>query len=388
MIDSDGIEQTPGQSEERFSGLHNVGHGEQAVRLDIVPDTNQEKVVQNREDVFETEVVSPAVKSAQNVPDDASFSAGISEPEQHHLANPEKTLDDCAQLGTAEPESGQLFQYWTQPEIYTPTRRPHLGDLGLLGLIAFFGLLVASVLTRAALYFHLFGISTVQNAVTDVHYTLGSEAVLYLFTTCACMLVFPLVWHKSFFAGMHWNGTTAMRMRQRLFGAASVCFVIALLNGILLPGPADTPIDKVFRAPGAAWLLFAFGTTFAPFFEETVFRGFLLPAVCTACDWMHERATDAPARPLDENGHPQWSMPAMGVASVAVSIPFALMHAEQTGHAVGPFLLLVCVSVVLCWARLSTRSLAASVLVHASYNFLLFSLMLLGTSGFQHLDKM
>jgi hypothetical protein len=34
------------------------------------------------------------------------------------------------------------------------------------------------------------------------------------------------------------------------------------------------------------------------------------------------------------------------------------------------------------------RSLAASVLVHASYNFLLFSLMLLGTSGFQHLDKM
>ena len=28
------------------------------------------------------------------------------------------------------------------------------------------------------------------------------------------------------------------------------------------------------------------------------------------------------------------------------------------------------------------------VLVHASYNFLLFSLMLLGTSGFRHLDKM
>jgi membrane protease YdiL (CAAX protease family) len=42
----------------------------------------------------------------------------------------------------------------------------------------------------------------------------------------------------------------------------------------------------------------------------------------------------------------------------------------------------------LCWARLATRSLAASVLVHASYNFLLFSLMLLGTSGFKHLDRM
>jgi hypothetical protein len=64
------------------------------------------------------------------------------------------------------------------------------------------------------------------------------------------------------------------------------------------------------------------------------------------------------------------------------------MHAEQTGYSLGPFILLVCVSLVLCWARLSTRSLAASVLVHASYNCLLFSFMLLGTSGFQHLDKM
>ena len=78
----------------------------------------------------------------------------------------------------------------------------------------------------------------------------------------------------------------------------------------------------------------------------------------------------------------------MVFGSICTSIPFALMHAEQTAWSLGPFLLLVCVSLVLCWARLSTRSLEASVLVHASYNFLLFSLMLLGTSGFKHLDKM
>jgi len=64
------------------------------------------------------------------------------------------------------------------------------------------------------------------------------------------------------------------------------------------------------------------------------------------------------------------------------------MHAEQTGYSLGPFLLLIAVSLVLCATRLSTRSLAASVLVHASYNFLLFSIMFLGTSGFQHLDKL
>jgi hypothetical protein len=64
------------------------------------------------------------------------------------------------------------------------------------------------------------------------------------------------------------------------------------------------------------------------------------------------------------------------------------MHAEQTGYSLGPFLLLICVSLVLCWIRLSTRSLASSVLVHACYNLLLFSLMMLGTGGFRHLDKM
>ena len=41
----------------------------------------------------------------------------------------------------------------------------------------------------------------------------------------------------------------------------------------------------------------------------------------------------------------------------------------------------------LCLA-LAVRSLAASVVVHSSYNLLLFSLMFLGTGGFRHLDKM
>jgi hypothetical protein len=75
-------------------------------------------------------------------------------------------------------------------------------------------------------------------------------------------------------------------------------------------------------------------------------------------------------------------------ASLATSIPFAWMHAAQTGYALGPFFLLVGVSLVLCTVRLWTHSLAASVFVHASYNFMLFSLMLLGTDGFRHLNKM
>ena len=74
--------------------------------------------------------------------------------------------------------------------------------------------------------------------------------------------------------------------------------------------------------------------------------------------------------------------------SLITSLPFALMHGFQTAWSLGPFLLLVFVSLVLCWVRLSTRSLAASTIVHACYNFMLFSFMLLGTGGFKHLDRM
>jgi hypothetical protein len=78
----------------------------------------------------------------------------------------------------------------------------------------------------------------------------------------------------------------------------------------------------------------------------------------------------------------------MIVGSLLTSLPFAAMHADQIAHSIGPLILLYCVSLVLCFARLATRSLAASTLLHATYNFLLFFMMLVGTGGFKHLDKM
>ena len=282
----------------------------------------------------------------------------------------------------------QLFQSYSLPQVRPQERIPNFGHLCMLGVLAFIGLLCTWLLMGVALAHHLFGISKMQAAVQDIHYELGTEGALYLFTFIACLIIFPMVWHKSFFAGVQWNFATALRLRWRLVSAAFACFVLALLNGFLLPGPQNTPIDQVFKAPGAAWILFGFGVTFAPFFEEMFFRGFLLPATCTAIDWSLERKWHRPPPPLGENGHPQWSLAAMTLASVATSIPFALLHAEQTGWAIGPFCLLLGVSLVLCAVRLSTRSLASSVLVHASYNFLLFSIMLVGTGGFRHLDKM
>ena len=123
-------------------------------------------------------------------------------------------------------------------------------------------------------------------------------AVEYLITLAASLLIFPLFWHKRFFAGLQWNAPAALRRFWPLMAAACACFVLAMVDELLLPGPENAPIEKLFDTRMAAWFLFAFAVTFAPLFEEIVFRGFLLPTLCTACDWFGEKASGSPAPPL------------------------------------------------------------------------------------------
>ncbi len=305
---------------------------------------------------------------------------------------PAETIGESGAPAAAQPEPApagtpQIFGSML-PEAPQPVRIPHFGHLLMLLLILLLGFAATIGVILLAIHNHLYGVTSLQGTAAEIHYTLGSEALIYIFTLIGCFIIFPLFWKKSLFSGLQWNASTALRLRWRLVAAAFICFLLALLNSEVLPGPKNTPIEEVFREPGAAWLLFFFGITFAPFFEEMFFRGFLLPALATACDWFAEIFNHAPVRPLAENGHPRWSMPAMIVGSVLTSIPFAGLHAAQTGYSLGPFLLLVGVSLVLCTVRLWTRSLAASTLVHASYNFMLFAIMLIGTDFFRHLDKM
>lgn len=287
-----------------------------------------------------------------------------------------------------ETDPTLLFKQYIAPPPRPKERIPNMGHVVILGLLAICALFCASLVARIGVHYHLFGVTSLQQAAAEIHFTLGTEGVFYVLTFGGALLIFPVVWRKGFLAGLQWRSGVAVQRFGYLLAAAAACFALAMVSGMLMPGPTDAPIDKIFRIPGAAWVLFAFGITFAPLFEEMAFRGFLLPAFCTAFDWVAEKTHNEPPYPLDAYDHPRWSIPAMAVASVLTSVLFAAMHADQTGHAFGPFLLLVCVSLVLCAVRLVLRSLAASVVVHAVYNFLLFSLMFLGTSGFKHLENM
>jgi hypothetical protein len=392
------------------------------------------------------------------------FDLTPNEPAQVTSSAPDATLPDvpAPDLRSCEPaafspEPAELFQSFSQIKPLPPSRIPHLGHLALLAAFLCIGFVCMMVLLAAAVFFHLDGVSALEQIKTNVHYLLGSEGILYLVTFILSFFLFPLFWKKSFFAGVHWRTAAVPQYWWQLPLISLACIALAGIDEYLLPGPKHAPIEDIIRSPGAAWMMFAFGVTIAPFFEELVFRGFLLPAFCTAFDWIAEHiltdsvfSLNSSGRPqwspraiifaslltgipflticylrthmvicililalwclsavlvwalvsfqrpsqtdriqrIDEGGQPLWSLPAMVANSIFISLPFALMHGEQTGYSLGPFLQVFAVSLILCAVRLKTRSLAASTLVHACYNFFLFSAMLVSTGGFQHLDKM
>ncbi len=317
-------------------------------------------------------------------------SAGADATCEGALAGPVAAQAEPGTREGAEPPAPQplLFQNWEHSAVAPAERIPHLGHCVLLALFALIALLLSSLAVSAALRVHLYGIGKRADAMLDIHYTLGSELILYLVTLAIAYFVFPLFWQKSFLDGIQWNGRTAARLHLQLIFCAFLCFLLAMLSGLLISSPKNAPIDKIFQSPGAPWLMFAFGVTIAPFFEEMFFRGFFLPAMCTACDWVNERINKTVPPLLGERGHPRWSRSAMISGASFTSLAFAAIHLAQTGYSWGSFALLICVSLVLSVVRLTTRSLAASVLVHAAYNFLLFSVMLIGSEGFRHMDKL
>jgi len=123
-----------------------------------------------------------------------------------------------------------------------------------------------------------------------------------------------------------------------------------------------------------------------PLMEEVAFRGFLLPALAMAYDWLSlERTPAALDRWQNSSGH---TRSALVFAALVSSVPFALMHAPQIADAWGAVGVLYAVSLVLSLVRIRTHSVACSTLVHATYNLTIFAAIYISTSGFRHMDRL
>ena len=152
------------------------------------------------------------------------------------------------------------------------------------------------------------------------------------------------------------------------------------------PCPSPSPWTTSSAPRSDVWLVTVFGTLLAPLFEEIAFRGFLLPAFAIAYDWLSLPRT--PAAREHWNTTNQLTFPALVFSAILTSILFALLHGQQIAYAWPVLLLLFCVSLILTVVRIRLRSVLASTLVHASYNFSIFLTAFIATGGYRHLEKM
>jgi membrane protease YdiL (CAAX protease family) len=305
------------------------------------------------------------------------------------------------------------------PYVAPPRRIPNFGHTLLFFTVAIVVLIAASVSAFAIVMgLHLMGHETPDQLLREPRLLIPSMAVGYFIAGGIVWAVFTYLWHQSFTQALRWNFPVVRRRWRSLLGGGVVLSLVVQFLSNFLPIPKTLPIDDFFRTPGDVWMVALFGTFVAPLFEELAFRGFLLPSLASAWDWLRgakdplndrKALADAaggvfPGSATVEgipagapngggihagapNDDPRWSVLALVFSCTLTSIAFALVHADQLAHAWAPLAVLFAVSAVLCGVRLWTQSLAASTLIHATYNATIFTILFFATGGFRHLDK-
>jgi uncharacterized protein len=274
------------------------------------------------------------------------------------------------------------IQHDTDPaKDHGPARRiPHAGHAILFFSLAFLMVVLCQLAIFTLAHIRL------ESALQHPGLGLASQALAYVLTLAASAWLFPHLWDVSFAQGIHWNFLALRRYWYWIVGGGVLLSMAAQASLQLLPAPKTTAFDNILTTPHAAWLLMAFAVLLAPLTEELAFRGFLLPALATAYDWLALERTPA--------GLDRWqrsslhSTSALIFSAIFSSIPFALLHADQLSHAWAVLGVLYGVSLVLSFVRIRTHSLACSTLMHATYNFSIFVAILITTGGFRHLDKL
>ena len=153
-----------------------------------------------------------------------------------------------------------------------------------------------------------------------------------------------------------------------------------------LHGPEQSDVSNLLKTPVSAWTLTLLGPTLAPLMEEIAFRGFLLPALATAYDFLSlDRTPAAIARWQQSTAK---SRPALIFGTVMSSIAFASIHGAQLHWAKGPIVVLFVTSLAFSAVCIRLRSVAASTLVHIAYNGLIFIEILIQSGAYRHLDRL
>ncbi len=188
---------------------------------------------------------------------------------------------------------------------------------------------------------------------TDPRVVVPSQVVAYMITVLFIFRLITVHYRANFWDSIRWRWP---RSWVPFFFIGIGLSLLLQIVSHFLPIPKQLPIEQFFRTSSGVWLMAIFGTFIAPFAEELFFRGLLLPAL------------------IERVG--------MFLSVVFTSLTFALIHAGQLGWSWAALAVLTAVGFVLTMVRLRADSLAASVIVHFSYNGFIFALIFIASRGF------
>ena len=126
-----------------------------------------------------------------------------------------------------------------------------------------------------------------------------------------------------------------------------------MMASAFFPAVPQTPLEKLLSSAKSLYVFFLFGIFVAPVFEEIIFRGFLFKV-------FSEMSGAAPA-------------------IVLTSVLFALLHAVQLQGNWPAVAMIFLVGCVLAFLRNRSSSLIPGLIVHMSYNGMLFGMYALST---------
>lgn len=298
------------------------------------------------------------------------------------FSDPENPLSAVDPHADNSPASASSTGPFSAPEIYLSSlNRENLHapvDLrtpwGGTELFIFVGFAVVSLVVLEVLLqiFLLFGLhmnraQILRFLTTDAAYAVGFQALW----SCI-LLLFLFVMIRKYHRARFWTSLGWRKLRFRTVPASTI-YLICIFGGITLAmfvafvshfaGPkTNLPIQEYFHSRANVIWLMVFGIGFAPFFEETLFRGYLYPVFAR-----------------------KWGIPA-GV--IITGVLFGMMHALQLWGGWLEIAMLIFVGIVLTFIRARARSVLASYLVHLSYNSFLFLGFFIGTHGLKHMPPM
>lgn len=273
----------------------------------------------------------------------------------------------------ASPQPNGPFTESSLPATLAPAPQPAAfvpNDLrvpwGWLDLLLFVLVALAATFVIAVLVvigFSAFGVkfAELRNSVGKQGlFAIVNQVVLFLALLGYLVALIRLRFRAPFWSTAGWRPLETVNVPRAVsyigyVGGGCLLAAVVLFVSAVAGTKTRLPIERLFEDRLTAALLLILSVLMAPLVEETIFRGFIYPVV---------------ARSFGR-----------GIGIVATGTLFGLLHASQLWGGWTQIALLVCVGIVLTYARATKGTVVASFLMHLSYNFCVSVLFVIGSRG-------